>query len=67
MLDRWLSYTITLVWEFDWVDSALVFLQEWSSYRSGHLKRFDCSNNFVKSKSMINFTENENADTEEID
>ena len=41
-LDRWLSYTVTTVWEFAWVDSALVILDEWLSYRGGRLNRFDC-------------------------
>ena len=26
-LDRWLSYTVTIVWEFAWADSALVVLR----------------------------------------
>ena len=34
-LGRWWSYTITIVWEFAWVDSALVVLEEWLSYRGG--------------------------------
>ena len=42
-LDRWSSYTITIVWEFAWVDSALVALAKWSSYRGGRLNRFDCN------------------------
>ena len=33
VLDRWLSYTVTIVWIFAWTDSALVVLEEWSSYR----------------------------------
>ena len=41
-LDRWSSYTVTIVWEFAWADSPLVVLDEWSSYRSGRLNRFDC-------------------------
>ena len=44
-LDRWLSYTVTIVWELVWVDSAPVILDEWSSYRGGCLYRFDCSEN----------------------
>ena len=42
-----------VVWEFAWADSALVFLDEWSSYRGGCFNRFDCNtfkliqNNFV--------------------
>ena len=42
------SYTVTIVWEFAWVDSALVVLDEWLSYRGGYLNRFDC-NSIVKS------------------
>ena len=42
MLDRWLSYTVMIVWELAWVDSALVVLDEWSSYWSGRISRFDC-------------------------
>ena len=42
MLDRWSSYTVTIVWKFAWADTVLVTLDEWSSYRNGHLKRFDC-------------------------
>ena len=42
-LDWWLSYTVTVAWEIAWVDSALVVLDEWSSYRGGHLNRFDCN------------------------
>ena len=38
----WLSYTVTIVWEFAWADSALAILDELSSYRSGRLNRFDC-------------------------
>ena len=42
-LDRWLSYRVTIVWEFARPDSALPVLGEWPSYRGGHLNRFDCS------------------------
>ena len=28
-LDRWLSYTVTIVREFAWADSELVVLQWW--------------------------------------
>ena len=31
------------VWEFALIDSALVVLDEWSSYKGGLLNRFDCS------------------------
>ena len=41
-LDRWSSYTVTILWEFAWGDSAQVALGEWSSYRGGRLSRFDC-------------------------
>ena len=43
VLDRWLSYPVTILWKFAWADSALVVLDEWSYYRSGCLNRFDCS------------------------
>ena len=43
VLNRWSSYTVTIVWEFDWADSALVILDKWSSYGGGRLSRFDCS------------------------
>ena len=35
-LGRWSS------WTFAWADSALIVLDEWSSYRGGRLNRFDC-------------------------
>ena len=37
-LDSWLSYTVTIVWEF-----ALVALDKCLSYRSSCLNRFDCN------------------------
>ena len=43
-LDRWwLSYiyTVMLVWELAWADSALVATGKWSSYRGGGISRFD--------------------------
>ena len=43
VLDTWTSYTVTTVWEFAWADLALAVLDEWSSYRRGHLNRFDCN------------------------
>ena len=42
-LNRWLSYTVTIVREFAWADSALVVLHEWLSYRGGRLNMFDCN------------------------
>ena len=45
MLDRWSYYTVTIIWEFASVDSALVILGKWSSYRDGGLNRLDCGNN----------------------
>ena len=42
MLDRWLSYTVMIVWKLAWADSALVVLDDWSSYRGGRLNRFNC-------------------------
>ena len=41
VLDRQSSYTVPIVWELAWADSALVILDEWSSYRHGQLSRFD--------------------------
>ena len=43
MLDRWSSYTVTIVWKLAWADSALIILGEWSSCRSGHVSWFDCT------------------------
>ena len=40
-LGRWSSYTVKIVWEFAWADSALVVLDKWPSYRGGHLSSFD--------------------------
>ena len=51
--NRWSSYTVTIVREFAGADSALVVLDEWSSYRGGRLNKFDCNvfkliqNNFI--------------------
>ena len=42
-LDRWLSCTVTIVCELAWADSALVLLDDWSSYRGGYISRFDCT------------------------
>ena len=42
-LDRWSFYTVTIVWELAWADSALVVLGDWSSYKGGRRSRFDCS------------------------
>ena len=39
-LDRWSSYKVTIVRQFAWADSTLVVLDEWLSYRGGHLNRF---------------------------
>ena len=41
-LDRWLSYTVMIIWEFAWADSVLVILDKWLSDRGGPLNRFDC-------------------------
>ena len=43
-LDKWSSYAVTIVWELAWVASALVVLDQGSSYRAGRLSRFDCTN-----------------------
>ena len=42
-LHRSSSYTVTIVREFARADSALVVLDERSSFRGGRLNRFDCS------------------------
>ena len=42
-LDRWSSYTVTIVWELAWADSALVVLDKWLSCRGGRLSKFDCN------------------------
>ena len=39
-----------IVWEFAWLDYALVILDEWLSNRGGRLNRFD----FSKIKSRFN-------------
>ena len=38
--DRLSSYTGTIAWELGWVDSTLVVLDEWSSYRVSSLRWF---------------------------
>ena len=43
MLDKCSSYTLTVVWKFAWVDSALVVLVEWSSFIGDYLTRSDCN------------------------
>ena len=43
MLDRWSSYTVTIVREIAWADSVLVTKEKWLSYRGDHLNRFDCN------------------------
>ena len=43
LLDKWLPYTVTIVWEFVWADSALVVLDKWLPYGGGCLNRFDCT------------------------
>ena len=42
-LNRWPSYTVTIIWEIAWADSLLVVLDEWWSYVGGRLNRFDCN------------------------
>ena len=42
-LDRWSSYTVTIVWQFGWPDTALVVLDKWPFYTGGRLNRFDCN------------------------
>ena len=42
VFDWWLSYIVTIVWEFAWADSALVVLDECLFHRGGRLNRFDC-------------------------
>ena len=43
MLNRWLSYTLSVVLEFAWAVSGLVVLGKWLSYRGGRLNRFHCT------------------------
>ena len=43
MLDRWSSYTVTIVREIAWADSVLVTKEKWLSYRGERLNRFDCN------------------------
>ena len=43
MLDRWSSYTVTIVREIAWADSVLVTKEKWLSYRGDRLNRFDCN------------------------
>ena len=42
MLDRRSSYTVTIVWELVWADSALVVLGKQLSYKGGLISRFHC-------------------------
>ena len=42
---RWSSYKVTIAWGMASADSALVVLDKWSSYRGGHISRFDCTEN----------------------
>ena len=42
-LDSWLFYAVTIALELARVDSALVVLDEWLSYRGGCISKFDCS------------------------
>ena len=53
-LDRCSSYTVMIVWEFAWADSALVILDKWSSYGSGCLSRFHSTQRNENLKKMIN-------------
>ena len=55
-LGRWSSYTVTVVWEFAWADSASVILYEWMSYRGGCLNRFYCSCILGLGNSCADFT-----------
>ena len=41
-LDWGSSYTVTIVMELCRVDSAMVVLDKWLSYRGCHISRFDC-------------------------
>ena len=46
-------YTEKIALELAWEDPTLVIIDEWSSYRGGHLSRFDCiSYGFITSYSM---------------
>ena len=54
MLVRWLSYTVMIVWELAWVDSVLVVLGKWLSYKGGDISRFDCTYTFYTCKGKKN-------------
>ena len=56
---RWSSYTVTIVWELAWADSALVVLQECFSYRGGRINRFDCKYKTIKNKLYDHYSLNE--------
>ena len=47
-LDRWLSYRVTTIWDFAWVDSALVVLDELSSYRAFVSTGLSVAQNFTE-------------------
>ena len=47
VLDSWLSYAVTIVWELAWADLVLVILDEWLSYRGDRLNRFDCTSKYL--------------------
>ena len=52
-LDRWLSFAVPIAWEFAWVDSVVVVIDEWLSYRGGRLNRFDCRRRISSKKKIV--------------
>ena len=42
-----------IVWEFAWLDSALVILDKWLSYRDGRWGRFVCIDIYVSKDNFL--------------
>ena len=42
-LKWWSSYTLMVICEFTWAETALAILDKWLSYRGGCLNMFDCN------------------------
>ena len=69
MLDRWLSYTVTIAWEFGWAGAALVVLDRWMfievvistgltvyiyiNYNLNPIKKLTSSSRSTKSKNIL--------------
>lgn len=56
-LDRWFSYTVTIVLVFAWADSVFVVLDEWLPYKRWSLNSFQCSVIENAQDSLDNFTQ----------